>query len=653
MKFNCISPLAILLISLAFLSGCMKQTQQEELQVEETKSPELFVSEPSFLNISAFSSSLENVDVAEIKKQGANAVSLVLGAPFTLPASALPASPEKIKEGQIRDAKKIIKKAKENDLYLELMVDIPTMRETEELDYDVLLEESLYYILDYASLAESEHVPMFTVVTEVNNLPLKRNDKNISDFIQDLREEVRRVYSGKLGIGIDPCRGKRPENCLPFDYNVTGYDYVAISVYLSKDQVVFDKVEDGKIEGLKECYVYSVEKTKEMASKHGVKKVILRVGGWSKEGKEYKVPLTFISLNSEEERELINWLEENLKQEVWGFTFFYGKKPRLGVQPPQIERPGMKEPILKTTYKPQREESEIKERWEEEKVVIPGKYADADVVRLDDGRLRIYYSLEPEVPGFEGQVYSAVSSDGITWTKEEGIRMKWATFPSVIKLSDPKKAPKLPSGKIAKWRMYFQGFTGGSSHKHPEIGIMSAISEDGLNWVREDGFRIKIGQQGEYDTKHVASPTVIELPDGTFLMVYRGSAGQNRFGKVDPKTGKPAPIDYLISATSSDGLNWIPKSIVVDSRNEEMRDQIDGPELVLDGDTIKLYCNSYAGVYVLTLDKNGSALTSPKIVLRARGYHAPSDVTVIKINDTWRMYFGIHTKGIFTARRVE
>jgi len=90
-------------------------------------------------------------------------------------------------------------------------------------------------------------------------------------------------------------------------------------------------------------------------------------------------------------------------------------------------------------------------------VVIPGRYCDAEVVKLEDGRYRMYYSLEPEAPGFEGQVYSAVSADGINWIEEEGIRVKWATFPSVIRLSDPGKAPTLPSGRVAKRRMYYQG----------------------------------------------------------------------------------------------------------------------------------------------------------------------------------------------------
>ena len=84
-----------------------------------------------------------------------------------------------------------------------------------------------------------------------------------------------------------------------------------------------------------------------------------------------------------------------------------------------------------------------------------------------------------------------------------------------------------------------------------------------------------------------------------------------------------------------------------------MRDQIDGPDLVSGEGTIKLYTSSYEGIYALTLDGSSKALTSPRVVLSAQRYHAPSDVTVIKVEDTWRMYFGIHTEGIFTAKVIK
>ena len=56
--------------------------------------------------------------------------------------------------------------------------------------------------------------------------------------------------------------------------------------------------------------------------------------------------------------------------------------------------------------------------WQVGQVAVVGNYADADVIALGDGRYRLYYSLEPEVSGFKGQVYSAISSDGKKWIEE-------------------------------------------------------------------------------------------------------------------------------------------------------------------------------------------------------------------------------------------
>ena len=74
--------------------------------------------------------------------------------------------------------------------------------------------------------------------------------------------------------------------------------------------------------------------------------------------------------------------------------------------------------------------------WTDQSVVIPGTYADADVVKLADGRYRLYYAVEPEVAGNNLEVYSSISTDGVSWTKEEGIRKTMATFPDALKLAD-------------------------------------------------------------------------------------------------------------------------------------------------------------------------------------------------------------------------
>ena len=288
---------------------------------------------------------------------------------------------------------------------------------------------------------------------------------------------------------------------------------------------------------------------------------------------------------------------------------------------------------------------EVVEKWGNEQLVMEGTYMDADVVAIENGpmldsgeaRFRVYYVLGSEGDDFESSINSAVSVDGANWTEEEGTRMSTAKFPSVIRLPD------------GSWRMYCRGIP---VDGHYQVGIVSAVSDDGLNWTEEPGFRVRPGQQGEFDTEDIAAPAVAISANNKYLMVYRGSSGQNKYGQKDPATGEVLPIDYLISATSEDGLNWTIQHVVVNGRNEDMRDKIDGPDLVIDGDKIKLYCSSYEGIYTLNLTEEGKSINTPQVVLKATGQEiAPGDVSVIKTDSTWRMYFVLPAKGIYMATR--
>jgi hypothetical protein len=283
------------------------------------------------------------------------------------------------------------------------------------------------------------------------------------------------------------------------------------------------------------------------------------------------------------------------------------------------------------------------ERWEDEGLRLAGRYADADVVALDNGGYRMYFGAEPEVQGFQGQIYSAVSRDGLDWTMEDGVRMLDASFPDVVRLPD------------GRWRMYYQGAGAGGE---PGNGIASAVSDDGVNWTREDGLRIRQGLQGAADVKDVADPTVIGIDDGGYLMVYRGQAGERRHGPGGDRSGSPEPNDFLISATSPDGINWTAGGVVIDSRNDEMRGQILGPDLVVEDGAVRLHCNSYAGIYAMTLDESGAATDKPVLVVESSGspsagdLFAPGDVSVIRMGDAWRMFYGLHTKGIHSMKLV-
>src|SRR3972149_8688477 len=100
----------------------------------------------------------------------------------------------------------------------------------------------------------------------------------------------------------------------------------------------------------------------------------------------------------------------------------------------------------------------------------------------------MYYSVEPEVPGNNLEIYSSVSTDGINWTQEEGIRKTMATFPDVVKLPD------------GTWRMYFQN-----------AGVIkSAVSSNGLSWTDEPGVRISKNESG-YDLENVGAQGTIRL----------------------------------------------------------------------------------------------------------------------------------------------
>lgn len=275
------------------------------------------------------------------------------------------------------------------------------------------------------------------------------------------------------------------------------------------------------------------------------------------------------------------------------------------------------------------EKSETKS-WQTGAVAISGNYADADAVNLGNGKYRMYYSIEPEVTGNQLEMYSATSTDGIKWTQENGTRKTFATFPSVLKLPD------------GKWRLYFQN----------SGVIKSALSSDGLNWNDEDGTRMDGANSLGLKFDNVAAPTVERLSDGSYLMVYRGLIDSAYSNETPNKN-----TQLFLWAVSKDGLDWTKKGIAIDSRNSTLQGLVDGPEIVpkWDDGTVKLFFWSYSGVYESTY--TDGKFSQPALVYRGQNTNAqnkfpmnpPGDPTLLKVNDTWYMYYGQHTKGIYSA----
>ncbi|MFC1921378.1 hypothetical protein ACFLYQ_06625, partial [Chloroflexota bacterium] len=185
--------------------------------------------------------------------------------------------------------------------------------------------------------------------------------------------------------------------------------------------------------------------------------------------------------------------------------------------------------------------------------------SDPTVVKLQDGRFRMYYK-GADGSGGPGQaihtVHSAISEDGLNF-EYEGLRIDsrltsdrgWASVPDAI---------ILPGGRV---RMYY--VSDGLDVGH---GVVSAISSDGLNFTRE----------GPVLTGYV-DPSVIILPEGRYMML----AVSFPSGLKDNPANKPPGIYCLIS---EDGINFTEDSLALSGEGN-----ID-PAIVDNGDgTYRVY----------------------------------------------------------------
>jgi hypothetical protein len=129
-----------------------------------------------------------------------------------------------------------------------------------------------------------------------------------------------------------------------------------------------------------------------------------------------------------------------------------------------------------------------------------------DVIRLPDGRLRMYYTRGATSA-------TALSSDeGLTWTKETELNFnrKVAIDLDVIQLDD------------GSYKVFFTTFAG--DFGIGEQWVMSASSVDGINFVVDEGKLIEPSSSGGL----VADPDVIKV-DGGYRMYY----GEFRKGEVE------------------------------------------------------------------------------------------------------------------------
>lgn len=158
--------------------------------------------------------------------------------------------------------------------------------------------------------------------------------------------------------------------------------------------------------------------------------------------------------------------------------------------------------------------------------------ADSDVVQLPDGRLRVYILAgDAQTLRQYGQapLRSAVSSDGLHWSPEAGLRCTRPTCtgsPAVV---------AIPAGG---WRLFFDD----------SDGIASAVTQDGLNFTREPGLRIRFADLQTHPGWGFANGHIVKLREGGWRM-YFGDEFRNAFVST--------PLTQIYSAHSTNLVDWV------------------------------------------------------------------------------------------------
>ena len=147
--------------------------------------------------------------------------------------------------------------------------------------------------------------------------------------------------------------------------------------------------------------------------------------------------------------------------------------------------------------------------WTAEAGIRLADAVSTSTIKLSDGTYRTYYVGV-------GAIYSAVSTDGLTFSQEAGKRLDvgspgdpdsaQAVNPCVIQLSDG-------------YRMYYDGLDGNDPSSQTAIRrILSAYSADGLTFTRE-GIRID-SKNDLLDNGKASVADVLKLTNGNWLMAY-------------------------------------------------------------------------------------------------------------------------------------
>lgn len=159
-----------------------------------------------------------------------------------------------------------------------------------------------------------------------------------------------------------------------------------------------------------------------------------------------------------------------------------------------------------------------------------------EVIRLDNGTYRMYYgAVEPAVPPGGSCIKYAESSDAVIWVVK-GVVLRGASDPSDPEwdIRGP-SVVKLPDGR---YRMYYQSSPQQSPGQIPKLHVRSAISDDGVNFSKEGVRININAYDPSSTLRLAGHGTYFIASDGTYVGIFSGEFTSDAPGPSDLKMGK-------------------------------------------------------------------------------------------------------------------
>lgn len=274
------------------------------------------------------------------------------------------------------------------------------------------------------------------------------------------------------------------------------------------------------------------------------------------------------------------------------------------------------------------------------KILLDGQFngnaVDPDVIRLDDGRYRLFYYkgyfITPPPQNYTvHEIYSAVSTDGVNFTSEgKAFESDNITDPTVIKLNDGSYLMACVRGSLDIFAKSLDGkifqATGITIQNGgiPELaklddgsvrlfyngpgGIVSSRStDDGLTWIKENGVRLSFNGG-------IADPSVIKRADGKWYLIVKGfnnTGAQNPAGhNVRISESNDCYTFNIINGILLDSAS-VPEGVVLN----QSTDVLEKNEKILQSDFIlyQNYPNPFNGESVISYQLSVAGYVTLKI----------------------------------------